>query len=82
MTAQELQKRNEKAQKLRVIQVDDGSYFVESSEGKICYRVSMEEGEVSCTCGDFARNIRQDQNFRTSDIDLQFCVTWGSFFTS
>jgi len=40
MTAQEIQKRNLRAQKLRVIQVDDGAYYVESSEGKICYRVS------------------------------------------
>ena len=78
MTAQELQKRNERSQKLRVIQVDDGSYFVESSEGKICYRVSMEDGEVSCTCGDFARNIRQDQNFRCKHIvSVQNCVSEG-----
>jgi hypothetical protein len=78
MTAQELQKRNEKAQKLRVIQVDDGSYFVESSEGKICYRVSMDDGEVSCTCGDFARNIRQDANFRCKHIvSVQNCVSEG-----
>jgi hypothetical protein len=78
MTAQELQKRNEKAQKLRVIQMDDGSFYVESSEGKICYRVSMEEGEVSCTCGDFARNIRQDQNFRCKHIvSVQNCVSEG-----
>ena len=78
MTAQELQKRNERAQKLRVIQVDDGSYFVESSEGKICYRVMIEDGEVSCTCGDFARNIRQDQNFRCKHIvSVQNCVSEG-----
>ena len=35
MTAQELQKRNERSQKLRVIQVDENSFYVESSEGKI-----------------------------------------------
>jgi hypothetical protein len=38
MTAQELQKRNEKAQHLRVIQVDETNYLVESEEGKICYK--------------------------------------------
>jgi hypothetical protein len=41
MTAKELQKRNEKSQHLRVVQVDDQTYYVESSEGKICYRVSF-----------------------------------------
>jgi hypothetical protein len=78
MTAQELQKRNERAQKLRVIQVDENSFYVESSEGKICYRVSIEDGEVSCTCGDFARNIRLDPNFRCKHIvSVQNCVSEG-----
>ena len=30
MTAKELQKRNNKAENLRVLQTEDGSYFVES----------------------------------------------------
>jgi hypothetical protein len=78
MTAQELQKRNERAQKLRVIQVDENSFYVESSEGKICYRVGIEDGELSCTCGDFARNIRQDPNFRCKHIvSVQNCVSEG-----
>ena len=34
MTAKELQQRNEKADHLRVLQTDDGQYFVESGEGK------------------------------------------------
>ena len=36
MTAKELQKRNEKSQHLRVVQVDEEQFYVESSEGKIC----------------------------------------------
>ena len=43
MTAQEIQKRNQRAQKLRVIQVNDGAYYVESSEGKICYKVIIDD---------------------------------------
>jgi hypothetical protein len=78
MTAQEIQKRNERSQKLRVIQVEEGSYFVESSEGKICYKVMIEDGEVSCTCGDFARNTRLDPNFRCKHIvSVQKCVSEG-----
>jgi hypothetical protein len=64
MTAQELQKRNERAQTLRVIQVDHDSFYVESSEGKICYKVTLDDESASCTCGDFNRNIKTDPNFR------------------
>jgi len=60
MTAQEIQKRNQRAQKLRVIQVDDNVFYVESSEGKICYKVALDDGNASCTCGDFARNSKTD----------------------
>jgi hypothetical protein len=64
MTAQELQKRNERAQTLRVIQVDHDSFYVESSEGKICYKVTLDDESASCTCGDFNRNIKTDPTFK------------------
>jgi hypothetical protein len=64
MTAQELQKRNERAQTLRVIQVDHDSFYVESSEGKICYKVMLDDESATCTCGDFNRNIKTDPSFR------------------
>jgi len=35
MTAKEIQKRSERAQQLRVLQVSDTIFFVESAEGKI-----------------------------------------------
>jgi hypothetical protein len=68
MTAKEIQKRNQRAQKLRVIQVDDGAFYVESSEGKICYKVALDNGTPSCTCGDFARNSRTDPTFTCKHI--------------
>jgi hypothetical protein len=68
MTAKELQKRNEKSQHLRVIQVDEDTYYVESSEGKICYRVMFEGDTITCTCGDFSRGIKADNNFRCKHI--------------
>ena len=34
MTAKELQKRNEKSQHLRVVQVDDDTFYVESQRGQ------------------------------------------------
>jgi hypothetical protein len=68
MTAQELQKRNDRAQTLRVIQVDHDSFYVESSEGKICYKVMLDDESADCTCGDFNRNIKNDPNFRCKHI--------------
>jgi hypothetical protein len=68
MTAKELQKRNEKSQHLRVVQVDDSTFYVESSEGKICYRVSFEGDKQVCTCGDYTRGIKTDSTFRCKHI--------------
>jgi hypothetical protein len=68
MTAKELQKRNEKSQHLRVVQVDEQTFYVESSEGKICYRVSFDGDKQICTCGDYTRGIKTDSGFRCKHI--------------
>jgi hypothetical protein len=68
MTAKELQKRDGKSENLRVLQTDDGSYFCESSEGKILYNVNVNDEGMSCTCGDFSRNAKRDSNFRCKHI--------------
>jgi len=70
MTAKELAKRNEKSEQLRVIQVgkEEGIFYVESGEGKICYKVTLNDREVSCTCGDFARGVKSEENFRCKHI--------------
>jgi hypothetical protein len=60
------QKRNAKAEKLRVIQVSDDTYYVESGDGKICYRVAQDLN--SCTCGDFAKNNKADPNFKCKHL--------------
>jgi hypothetical protein len=78
MTAKELQKRNAKAENLRVLQTEDGSYYVESAEGKILYNVAINDGDTGCTCGDYVKNIRQDQNFRCKHIlAVLNCVSTG-----
>jgi predicted nucleic acid-binding Zn finger protein len=64
MTAKEIQKRNAKAENLRVLQSEDGQFFVESDQGKILYNVIMDDEESSCTCGDFAKNSKKDPDFR------------------
>jgi hypothetical protein len=68
MTAKEIQKRSEKSQHLRVVQVDGETFYVESSEGKICYRVSFENEKQVCTCGDYTRGIKTDSGFRCKHI--------------
>lgn len=63
-TVQEaVQKRNNKAQNLRVIQVEEGDHFVSSEDGLILYKVTCGNGDKnSCTCGDFAKGIKTDPN--------------------
>jgi len=78
MTAKELQKRSERSQKLRVIQVDDNSFYVESSEGKICYRVMVDDEKADCTCGDYAKNSKTDSRFRCKHIlSVLNCIPAG-----
>ena len=66
MTQTAMQQRSEKAQNLKVFRIDSDTFFVESSEGKICYKVSLKDN--ICTCGDFATNIQRDPNFRCKHL--------------
>jgi hypothetical protein len=68
MTAKEIQKRNAKAEHLKVLQSEDGQFFVESAEGKILYNVVFNDDETSCTCGDYSKNVKKDSNFRCKHI--------------
>lgn len=63
MTAKEIQARNMKADQLKVLQSEDGQFFVESSKGKILYNVVITENFKSCTCGDYAKNHKTDPAF-------------------
>jgi len=68
MTKKEIQARNEKAEQLRVLQSEDGQLFVESGEGKILYKVELNDQGNTCTCGDFVRNSKTDPNFNCKHI--------------
>ena len=68
MTAKEIQKRSERAQQLRVLQVSDTIFFVESAEGKIAYKIILSDEDVSCSCGDFTRNVKSDPGFRCKHL--------------
>jgi len=68
MTAKEIAKRNKKAEQLKVLQTDDGQFFVESGEGKILYNVTLGDEGDTCTCGDFAKNMKKNPNFTCKHI--------------
>ena len=55
--------RKTEAAKLKVFQYTDKLFWVESSKGKIAYRVSFENAGHSCTCGDFTSNSVKSENY-------------------
>jgi hypothetical protein len=68
MVKQQIQQRSERASNLKVYQINDDVFFVESSEGKICYRVMLSDDVTNCTCGDYSRNSKADAEFKCKHI--------------
>ena len=68
MTAKQIQQEMKKAENLRVLQTDDGQFFVESGEGKILYSVTLDSLGDVCTCGDFAKNVKREPSFKCKHI--------------
>ena len=68
MTAKEIQKRNIKAESLKVLQSEDGKFFVESEKGKVLYNVVLGDDSNTCTCGDYSTGIRKDKNHQCKHI--------------
>ena len=78
MTAKEIAKRNKKAEQLKVLQTNDGQFFVESGEGKILYNVTLDDEKNTCTCGDFAKNSKRDPNHVCKHIwSVMNCIPTG-----
>ena len=78
MTAKEMQKRNERAQQLRVIQVEAGNFYVESGDGKIAYKCLVTDDKERCTCLDYQKNSVSDPNFRCKHLmSIINCVPEG-----
>jgi hypothetical protein len=68
MTPKEMQKRNGKSQQLRVIQVDTGSFYVESGDGKVAYKCLVTDEKEMCTCLDYQKNAPTDPHFRCKHL--------------
>lgn len=62
MTKEELIARDERSQDLHVYKISDEDYFVESSHGKISYKVVINGSKV-CSCGDYGHNILKNPEF-------------------
>jgi len=78
MTTKTLQKRNSKTDNLRVLQTNEGIYYVESTEGKILYHAVFNESEKSCTCSEFAKNAKKDSEFQCKHIlAVLNCISSG-----
>jgi hypothetical protein len=72
-----MQKRNEKSQGLRVIEVGDGAFLVESAKGKIFYKCMIVANDRICTCGDFVRHA-DDESFACKHIlAVEACLANG-----
>jgi len=63
MNQEELSKRDQRSENLHVYQVGDWQYLVESSQGEITYKVSLDNGRRSCTCSDFQSHIQKNPDF-------------------
>ncbi len=70
MTSQEALKRSEKSQNLKAFHLQDTPwYYVESEEGKICYKVCFTSTtDYFCNCGDFSRGFKNDSTFKCKHI--------------
>jgi hypothetical protein len=76
-------KRNEKSQTLKVLRAN-GDFFVESAEGMVLYKVNPngkdDQTSFSCTCGDFARGVKNDPHFQCKHVlSVLSCVPNGEF---
>ena len=64
------QKRNQRAEQLRVYQTDQEDFWVESSDGKIAYHTTfnIERGVGRCTCPDYQTRVKTDGDFKCKHI--------------
>ena len=64
------QKRNQRAEQLRVYQMDQEDFWVEGSDGKVAYRIffNLERGVGRCTCPDYQTKVKSDGDFRCKHI--------------
>jgi hypothetical protein len=67
MTATQMEQKNNKGNSLHVFPAGNDNYMVESSKGKIFYKVFL-NGSRTCTCADYVNSIQKDPGFLCKHI--------------
>lgn len=67
MTSQQMEQNNNKGNGLNVFPAGSDNYLVESSRGKIFYRVFL-NGSRTCTCADYINSVQKDPGFLCKHI--------------
>ena len=67
MTATQMEQKNNKGNGLNVFPAGNDNYMVESSRGKIFYKVFL-NGSRTCTCGDYVNSVQKDPGFLCKHI--------------
>ena len=67
MTATQMEQKNNKGNGLHVFPADNNNFMVESSQGKIFYKVFL-NGSRTCTCADYVNNVQKDPEFLCKHI--------------
>jgi len=68
MKSNDIATRNGKSNGMKVFRMQDGQFYVESAEGKICYKVIVSNGTKSCSCADYINGITKDSTFLCKHI--------------
>lgn len=63
MTTAQVQEKISKSDKLLAFKVGDGKYYVESGNGKVCYKVNINQDYISCTCADYVNKVKSDPSY-------------------
>lgn len=62
------QERAQRADYLKVFYVSDADFMVESSDGKICYKVTLTNDSGKCTCPDYVTRSKNVTAFKCKHI--------------
>jgi len=64
------QKRNQRAEQLKVYKVDECMFFTESSDGRIAYRTffDIQRGVGNCTCSDYQTKVKSDGDYKCKHL--------------
>jgi len=67
MTATQMEHKNSKGNSLHVFPAGNDNFMVESSQGKIFYKVFL-NGSRTCTCADYVNSVQKDPGFLCKHI--------------